>query len=774
MDFTGFEVASFAYCEADYLAQNPDVKLTVSGNLLRSGFAHFSQHGFSEGRSPSGDYEILQAVLPLYNEANYLAQNPDVQGAIGRGQLTSGLEHFARSGFRERREPGGGFNRFNFGSESADSLTGGAGRDLLLGWNGDDQIQGLAGDDQLAGNRGRDLIFGNEGNDRLRGGKEADTLWGGAGDDQLLGDLGDDLLSGDLGADTLAGGAGADLFLISAVAGGSSIASADVILDFLQEGADRLVVPSGQRFEDLDFTAGIGVNSGDTIVRDRATGRYLAVLKGINPNSFSASNVISQESLNANTAILRFLGSGFVGNEQDRSAVITIERSGNLQTAAQATFSTGSGTATPNQDFTPVNSAIAFAPGETRKTISIPLTDDRLTETDETVALLLSNPVGAQLDRATATLIIRDGSGGSSSTNPTGPTVSLDGNSYSINETGGSLAIPVRRTGDLSQPLSVTYATSNGTALAGLDYSAINGQLTFAAGQSVANLTIPILNDSLAEPTETFQLNLSNPTGGQLGNINAATISIIDSAASGPSATTTPTSGPVQSSVASAVAFSPSDSEAAIAAKNGPKITLGNTNIYIGYQQVSALNQDPILVSFTNGVRNWVRTDYETTVDDGTGTGLAWDGSNLYAVFTSTGNQPGNNLSRFTGSGWLTGYTDGSPNGGGGGKVGILAKVDPTTGNIQNATYLTARNDKGTATLGDDTTNSLFVRGLSFTGGNVLVQADSAYAPRRPDKTAMTQSVGNGALPASTGYNYEVVLSANLGSALSTRAKDFI
>lgn len=230
----------------------------------------------------------------------------------------------------------------------------------------------------------------------------------------------------------------------------------------------------------------------------------------------------------------------------------------------------------------------------------------------------------------------------------------------------------------------------------------------------------------------------------------------------------------VQSSVKNAVTFGINDSEAAIAAKNGPKVTIGTTTVYIGYRQVTSANKDPILVSFNNGVRRWVRTDYETTNDDGTGTGLAWDGSNLYAVFTSTGTQPGNGYSRFTGSGWLRGYTDGSPGGGGGSRVSILAKVDLATGNIQNATYLTARNDRRTVSVADDRTNSLTVKGLRFSGGTVTVQADSTYAPRRPDKTSMTQRVGGGALSANSSYNYEVVLAGNLGSALSTKAKDFV
>lgn len=789
MDFTALDLAGFVYREADYLSQNPDVGLAVSSNTLKSGFSHFVQNGFREGRSPSRDYELFQGVVPFFDETNYLAANLDVQNVVKTGQLRSGLEHFARYGFREGREPGAGFDRFMAGTDNADSLTGGLGKDLIFGLNGDDDIRGLDGNDRLFGNRDRDRLFGNGGNDWLRGGKGNDSLWGGTGTDTLFGDLGDDVLSGDLGADTLSGGGGDDWFVVPSASGGATIADADVITDFQRDGFDRLVVGRDRQLTDLEFTAGTDLNSGDTIMRDRVSNRYLAVLKGVSPGTLDAGDLlfadISPTGTTSADSRLRFSSSSFQGIETDGSAIVTIERSGNLQTESQVNLSTGSGTATPNQDFTPLNSTLTFAPGEASKTVRIALADDRLTEPSETVELLLSNPVGAQLDRAQATLTISDSGSSTGGGSTSGmSTVAIDGSSYSINETGGSLSIPVRRTGDLSQSLSVNYSTANGSAQAGSDYQATAGQLVFAAGQSLANVVIPIAIDAIAEPTETFQLTLSDVTNGQLGSTPSATIAILDGAGGGGTTgggttgggTTGggTTSGPVQSSIASAVTFSPSDTEAAIAAKNGPKVTLGNTTVYIGYQQVSSANKDPILVSFTNGVRNWVRTDYETTNDDGTGDGLAWDGSNLYAVFSSTGEQPGNSLSRFTGSGWLRGYTDGSPGGGGGGKVGVLAKVDLTTGNIQAATYLTARNDRATPNPGDDRTNSLFVRGLSFTGGNVVVQADSAYAPRRPDKTSMTQSPGNGALPASTGYSYEVVLSPTLGSALSTRAKDFV
>jgi sugar lactone lactonase YvrE len=67
-------------------------------------------------------------------------------------------------------------------------------------------------------------------------------------------------------------------------------------------------------------------------------------------------------------------------------------------------------------------------------------------------------------------------------------------------------------------PLTVNYATSDGSALAGSDYAATNGTLTFAPGVTSEIIRIPILDDSLAESTETFTVSLSSPSGATIAD----------------------------------------------------------------------------------------------------------------------------------------------------------------------------------------------------------------------------------------------------------------
>jgi len=77
-------------------------------------------------------------------------------------------------------------------------------------------------------------------------------------------------------------------------------------------------------------------------------------------------------------------------------------------------------------------------------------------------------------------------------------------------------------------PLTVNYATADGTAVAGRDYTAASGTLTFAPGWTTQTIRVPILNDGIAQSGLNFTLNLSNPEAATLAN-SQATCSITDS-----------------------------------------------------------------------------------------------------------------------------------------------------------------------------------------------------------------------------------------------------
>ena len=65
-------------------------------------------------------------------------------------------------------------------------------------------------------------------------------------------------------------------------------------------------------------------------------------------------------------------------------------------------------------------------------------------------------------------------------------------------------------------PVSVDYATKDGTAAAGADYTAASGTLTFAVGETAKTVSVALLDDAIDEGKETFTLELSNPKGAYL------------------------------------------------------------------------------------------------------------------------------------------------------------------------------------------------------------------------------------------------------------------
>jgi hypothetical protein len=91
----------------------------------------------------------------------------------------------------------------------------------------------------------------------------------------------------------------------------------------------------------------------------------------------------------------------------------------------------------------------------------------------------------------------------------------FNGASFSVVEGRPSVQISVVRGGNASGvgPITVNYATADGTARAGFDYTAVSGTLEFPEGAFSRTITIPILSDQVYEGSEQFSINLSNATG---------------------------------------------------------------------------------------------------------------------------------------------------------------------------------------------------------------------------------------------------------------------
>lgn len=221
--------------------------------------------------------------------------------------------------------------------------------------------------------------------------------------------------------------------------------------------------------------------------------------------------------------LFEFSGATYSVNESGGAAIITITRSGDTSAAATVDFATSDATAVSPADYTMTLLTVDFDIGETSKTVSIPMINDALPEGNETVKLTLSNPsLGALGNRSTATLTVGDDDG-----IPPQGQLEFSLSNYDILESQLVVTVTVRRLGGSTGPVTVDFASSDGTAKAGLDYVPVSGTLSFAAGETIKSFKVFILDDDGNEGNETIQLGLSNPTGGAiLGAQTTATVTI--------------------------------------------------------------------------------------------------------------------------------------------------------------------------------------------------------------------------------------------------------
>jgi CSLREA domain-containing protein len=101
--------------------------------------------------------------------------------------------------------------------------------------------------------------------------------------------------------------------------------------------------------------------------------------------------------------------------------------------------------------------------------------------------------------------------------------------SLSVAEDGGNAVITVNRSGGTAGEARINYATSNGTATAGQDYTATSGTLIFPDGITSKTFNVAVTNDVVDEPDETINLTLMTAAGsGSLGSPASAVLTITD------------------------------------------------------------------------------------------------------------------------------------------------------------------------------------------------------------------------------------------------------
>jgi chitinase len=171
-------------------------------------------------------------------------------------------------------------------------------------------------------------------------------------------------------------------------------------------------------------------------------------------------------------------------------------------------YATGGGTAAAGSDYGAASGRLTFARGETAKTIAVPVYGDRLAEANETFVVTLSGAQHARIGDGRGVVTIAEDEPRVSIGDAAGTVIfSADGTTV-----GTTLHFTVSLAAAYDQEVTVSYATADGTAAAGVDYLGASGTLTFAPGETTKSVAVEVVGN-VSGLDEWFSVNLSGASG---------------------------------------------------------------------------------------------------------------------------------------------------------------------------------------------------------------------------------------------------------------------
>jgi uncharacterized delta-60 repeat protein len=336
-------------------------------------------------------------------------------------------------------------------------------------------------------------------------------------------------------------------YIISALAVGpdDSIVIALGLSDFGYHGLEiKRLLPSGELDESfgnagstkIDMPSEFGSVSllFDMLVREEG----LIVGAGGNPFARPSHGPIIVRLLGAGAGdspgVLSFTP-GWLRMDEDLADVsVEVRRTGgdagHVSVAYQVFADDDASAASVGEDFVADAGRLEWEDGDaTNRQIRVRIIDDDLPEDSERITVLLTDPEGGVgLGKAGQIVDILPNDGAEDDPGQLGFT----SNGYRVDEENedGGVIVRVSRTDGSTGAVGVNYSTTDGTATAGTDFTARSGTLNWADGDSdVKSIYISTRSDSRYEGNETFQIQLSDATGGAaLGSLSTATVTIID------------------------------------------------------------------------------------------------------------------------------------------------------------------------------------------------------------------------------------------------------
>jgi hypothetical protein len=202
------------------------------------------------------------------------------------------------------------------------------------------------------------------------------------------------------------------------------------------------------------------------------------------------------------------------GNTGTTAFTFTVNVTPPSSQAVTVNYATANGTAVAPGDYNAVASTLlVFGAGEASKTVTVQVNGDTTVEPNENFTVTLSNPSNS---------VISDNIGVGTIVNDDGSQPGISINDVSLNEgNSGTTAFTftVTLSSASSQPVTVNYATASGTALFPVDFNNVpSTALTFNPGETSKQITVSVNGDTLIEPNETFNVNLSGATNATIAD----------------------------------------------------------------------------------------------------------------------------------------------------------------------------------------------------------------------------------------------------------------
>jgi hypothetical protein len=203
--------------------------------------------------------------------------------------------------------------------------------------------------------------------------------------------------------------------------------------------------------------------------------------------------------------------------------LIGVTRSGGSSGAASVVCKSVNGTATSGANYTAVSETLSWANGDaTEKYCKVQISDASPFVGQKNFVVQLSGATGAAIGTPSSSTVTIYGNG-------TVGRVELSAPTYSVAQNGGSLTISIDRTGSASGWAAVAFATANGTAVAGTDYTSKSGSVIWQNGDmSPKTFSIPISNAKPFAGKKTLAIAIASAQGVLMGTSNTSAIVTIN------------------------------------------------------------------------------------------------------------------------------------------------------------------------------------------------------------------------------------------------------